>query len=67
MTTAEKISEIIKDQYGNYQGRLVAPLGMLHARLRRIWGDEKFLEFLEERKRENPCPIYHPINPTTNE
>lgn len=54
----KKIAQIVKEEYGNYLGRMVAPLGILHKRMRKVLGDEKFLEFLEKQKKENPRPVY---------
>jgi len=53
-----EINKIIKDQYGNYNGRLMKPHKTLHEILRRGMGDKAFLEFLIKETQRNPRPKY---------
>lgn len=57
-STGEKIASLIKEEYGNYSGRLMRKFIIVHAHLRYEMGDEKFLEYLEEQKVKYPKPTY---------
>ena len=52
------IDLIVERQYGGYRGKLMQPLKELHNKVRRLVGDEKFLEFLKKSEKENPRPKY---------
>lgn len=58
MTTKEKIDEIIKTRYNNYQGIFNIKIKDIHEKFRLFVDDEQFLEFLKKVELENPKPIY---------
>lgn len=58
MTTAEKIAAIQKEEYGNYEGRLMEQLSAAHAYLRKMLGDDRFLQLLEDGAKKYPRPKY---------
>lgn len=67
MSTADKIAAIVKDQYNNYTGKYMRNLIVPHAHLRDKLGDEKFLEYLEERKIADPRPVFEPAEVVVKE
>jgi hypothetical protein len=54
----EEINNIIKEQYGNFQGRKMIRLGKVHEVLRKRLGDEQYLKYLREQVINNPRPVY---------
>jgi len=58
MTTQEKISSIIADEWNNYKGRLLQAKLLEHAETRKELGDDMFLLYLEQQKAINPRPRY---------
>lgn len=57
-STADKIDEIIADQYNDFKGRIFSSMQPMHLQMREILGDEKYLEYLEKSKLDNPKPVY---------
>jgi hypothetical protein len=53
-----EISKIIREDYGNYEGKLQKQFQPVHKFLRQAKGDSWFLNYLKYRRIENPKPKY---------
>lgn len=58
MTTQEKISAIITDEWNDYKGKAYQSILLQHAETRKELGDDMFLLYLEQQKAINPRPRY---------
>ena len=61
-TTAQKINQIIEKNYNGYRGRVMWVFREQHRQMRKLFGDDKFLRFLEDLAILIPEPEYKPIS-----
>lgn len=58
MTTKEEINLIVSREYNDYRGRMMTPMMLNHAEMRKELGDEYFLLYLKKEVAENPRPVF---------
>lgn len=58
MKNQDRINQIVKEQYNDFRGSVFAALKPMHDGIRREFGDDTYLDFLERSVRENPRPAY---------
>ena len=57
-TTLEKIKQIEREQYNDFDGRKMIGLKQVHSILRNRIGDEDYLRYIEKQQKENPRPVH---------
>ena len=57
-TTLEKIKQIEREQYNDFDGRKMIGLKQVHSILRNRIGDEDYLRYIEKQQKENPRPVF---------
>lgn len=57
----DRIDEIIKSQYNGFRGKFMKSIRNIHWIMRMKIGDQKYLEYIQKQKSQNPRPVYKPM------